>query len=110
MTDLEISAGLKLLGLTQEDFRAVVGGDEAALNDLKLRAKKSYHRVSLELHPDMNGGDPEKTEQFRILAAVMHEIEAMTVPSEKDETTVLRIKLKGGRNQKWTTGWRSHLL
>lgn len=37
----------------------------ATLNEIK----QAYRRLALQLHPDTNGGDPQKSEQFKLVAS-----------------------------------------
>lgn len=53
-----------------------------ALVELRTRAKRSYKQAALKLHPDVNGGDAAKTEDFRLLNLFMEELEKMEAPRE----------------------------
>lgn len=69
MTQEEELQLLAMLGLCPADFQRVTrmptyerGLEE--LDALKDRARRAFRKASLQLHPDQNGGDAEKTAQF----------------------------------------------
>ena len=72
------------MGLQQEDFSAVgkaTTREEAVqrFTALRDRFKTGFKRLALLLHPDKNGGDPEKTAQFHLLLAVAKEFANLRV-------------------------------
>lgn len=82
LTDAQIFKAMQLLGLSQGDFQAIERAPsfEAGvqmLEQLKERAKKQFRRVALELHPDKTNNDPAKTDDFKLVAAVVDDIEKL---------------------------------
>jgi len=83
------------MGLQQEDFSAV--GDarnrEEAIQiftALRGKFKTGFNKLVLLLHPDTNGGDPEKTAQFHLLMAVAKEFASLKIkppPTVRYKTT-----------------------
>ena len=74
MTDAEISKALRLLGLTAGDLSALRSAD---LSALKAKAKKGYKKAAAYLHPDVNGGDVDKTADFVLLSTFIREFVGM---------------------------------
>ena len=75
---------LARLGVTPGDFENArrlpsLAQAEEALSHIKTTAKRQYRQASRELHPDLNGNDPEKTEQFKVLTHVMEQIEKLKI-------------------------------
>jgi len=84
LTPQQVAQSLALLGLSVQDLQGVrryasVDEANAKLDELKQRAKKAYRQQVKVLHPDQNGGDADKTEQFKALTAVMADLEALKV-------------------------------
>jgi hypothetical protein len=82
LTDAQISQAMQLLGLSQGDFQAVQRAPsfevaQQRLTELKERAKKGFRKVALVLHPDRTNNDPDKTEAFKLVAAVVDDIEKL---------------------------------
>ena len=76
-TAQEIQA-YRLLGITETELKDLsklssFREAEALLLKLKAKAKKNYKRLAFELHPDRNGGDPEKTALYVLLTKVQQE-------------------------------------
>jgi len=74
---------LSALGLQQADFERLcrLPFDRAVkqLQELQLRARKSFRRLALELHPDRTGGNEEKTRRFLTIKAVYEEVSQLKV-------------------------------
>ena len=82
LTDAQISQAMSLLGLSQGDFQAVQRAPsfevaQQRLAELKERTKKQFRKVALVLHPDRTNNDPDKTEAFKLVAAVVDDIEKL---------------------------------
>lgn len=69
--------------LVPDDFlaiqRAPVARATEMLVALKTKVRQNFHRLSLELHPDLNGGDPAKTERFKVLAIIKAQVDEIGV-------------------------------
>jgi hypothetical protein len=59
--------------------RAPIAEAEKLLIALKTKVKHNFHRLCLELHPDVNGGDQAKTERFKSLAIIKAEVDKIGV-------------------------------
>jgi hypothetical protein len=74
---------LQALGVLDLDIvsiqRAPFPQAQTLLEELKLKAKRAYKRLALELHPDHTGGDQEKQAFFVLLGRVLAEFEKVTV-------------------------------
>jgi hypothetical protein len=75
---------LPLLGILPLDWQRVQRAPnlEAAKNELehiKERAKKAFKKLALELHPDMNGGDEEKTVKFKQLNEALQILDKLQI-------------------------------
>jgi hypothetical protein len=84
LTNAQAFRAMQLLNLTQEDFRSIeraptfeVG--QQMLVVLKDRVKKQFRKVALELHPDRTNNDPVKTDEFKLVAAVVDDIEKLNL-------------------------------
>lgn len=49
------------------------------LEQLKERVRKNYRQLAFELHPDRTGGDPEKTERFKLVGTIKDEFEKLQI-------------------------------
>jgi len=49
------------------------------LQGLKVKAKKAYKMLALDLHPDRTGGDPVKAEKFQLLTEVLDTFERFKI-------------------------------
>ena len=87
LTDAEITEALRLLNLTAADLSALRSGQ---LDELKLKAKKHYKKAATSLHPDVNGGDAEKSAAFVLLSTFMREFLGMQPPLISCRKTVKR--------------------
>lgn len=75
-------AALTALGIRDADIHAYLSAPSPELAERRLaaiqsRARCRFQRLALELHPDCTGNDPEKTERFLDLCAVLDTIMAM---------------------------------
>jgi hypothetical protein len=82
LTNDQIQRAMQLLGLTQNDFRAIerapsfeVG--QQMLVALKERTKKQFRKVAMELHPDRTNNDPAKTDDFKLVSVVVEDLEKL---------------------------------
>jgi hypothetical protein len=78
------------MGLQPEDFSGIGEArdrEEATQRFLTLKEKfkTGFKRMALILHPDRNGGDPEKTATFHLLMSVAKEFDNLRI---KPPTTV----------------------
>jgi hypothetical protein len=77
----KLSTALVELGVTPGVLHAIrtahPSNGKKLLDELKLGAKSRYRKLALQLHPDCNGGDPEKTAKFSFLSQVIKQIESM---------------------------------
>jgi hypothetical protein len=51
----------------------------ASLKALQTDIRKRFKKLALKLHPDVNGGDAEKTETFKLLSGFVDEIDKLRV-------------------------------
>ena len=80
----QITYALKRLGVSPEEIQAIrrassVFTGKEALEALKKKTKQRFKRLALELHPDATGGDDDKEEEFKVIRAVVDEINKLTV-------------------------------
>jgi len=85
--------GLSLLGLTPAEFHYPLEATtreeaERRLADMKAHGKRLFRQRALELHPDRTGGDPEKTERFKLLSSTMEALEALRLPAPEPPVQV----------------------
>lgn len=78
---------LAMLGLCQADFKNVTRMPSyeqglKELENLKSRCRKGLRKAALQLHPDQNGGDPEKTALFSKLANFVKRIEGLQLQQQ----------------------------
>ena len=71
------------LGMTIEAHAAIrtaptMEQAAARLVALKVEARRRFHKLALELHPDRTS-DPCKVERFKVLAQVMDQLDRMKV-------------------------------
>ena len=71
------------LGVHPNDLQALARipfpESQQKLADLKDLARRNFRRLSLELHPDRNGGDEAKTERFKTMSRLRDELEKIEV-------------------------------
>lgn len=84
------------MGLSPKDFdhvRASRTPNEASqrLESLKDRFKVAFRKMIPILHPDRNGGDPTKTEQFRLLLEFSAALDRLQVPRESPRVTIHEV-------------------
>jgi DnaJ domain len=82
LTPFEYQTAYKALGVTESELQAIEAAPylegEALLKKLKERIRKTYRYLAKELHPDVNGGDAEKTALFNIVTRVSKELAKRT--------------------------------
>lgn len=82
--DPETLSALQELGVDfPADFHAITAlplpQAKVCLEELKKRVRAQLRRLALELHPDRNGGDPDKTRRFVVLSKVCTDIQNIDV-------------------------------
>lgn len=74
---------LRDLGVTTADLDRVrqtpFPQSKKMLADLKYRVKHAFRKLAVALHPDQTGGDPVKTERFRLIVQVKEAFDRMEV-------------------------------
>ena len=115
LTNAQISQVMTLLGLTQNDFRAIehapsfeVG--QQRLAELKARVKKQFRKVALVLHPDRTDNDPVRTEAFKLVASVVDDIEKLAFgrpPAQQPRPATIRIVFVRGGGFGYSSGTAS---
>jgi hypothetical protein len=79
----KLAEALRALGVMPHSLdairRAPFSDAQRLMQELKDQAKKAYRKLSLELHPDRTGNDPEKTAQFTFLGNVLADIQKLEV-------------------------------
>jgi hypothetical protein len=69
------------LGITRDDIHALrtLPFEVAVkrLEELKERVRKNFKALALALHPDRTGGDPVKTERFKVISSIKDEFEKL---------------------------------
>lgn len=83
---------LEVLGILPAELSVRTGAEARAL---KAKARKGLRRAAGILHPDVNGGDAEKTELFCQVLRLAEEIGRME-PAPRRTRTRLRIVLRHG--------------
>lgn len=99
LSDPQIFRAMQLLGVQQTDFRSIetaasFDAGVQQLEALKLRVKKQFRKLALELHPDRTNNDPAKTEDFKLVSAVVDEIDRLVFrpPPPPPQLRVVRIQ------------------
>lgn len=102
---------MSLLGLSQNDFRAIehapsFEAGQQRLADFKERAKKQFRKAALELHPDRTNNDPAKTDDFKLVAAVADDIEKLVFgrPPPQPVMRAVRIVFRSVSHGSASTG------
>lgn len=74
---------LQALGISPRDLDSIRMASypqaKQMLVQLKELAKKRYRKLALQLHPDRTGGDPEKTEMFKVVGLVLEDLNKLEV-------------------------------
>jgi len=104
----QLEQAMRDLGLTVETharIRSAPSFEEAVvrLDALKVSARRRFHKLALELHPDRTGGDPAKTERFRTLAQVMDQLDRMQIGRPPAPRPVVRIVFSAGPGFAWSS-------
>lgn len=99
LTDAQALRAMQLLNLSQEDFRSIeqaptLEAGQQMLAALKERMKKQFRKVALELHPDRTNNDPVKTDEFKLVAAVVDDIEKLGLHRPPPRPMPVRIVLR----------------
>ena len=79
----DVQRALATLGVTSQDFdtirRVPFSQAQTLLQELKVKARRNYKRLALELHPDRTQGDQIKAELFVLLGRVLEELDKTVV-------------------------------
>lgn len=83
--------GLQELGVVvPDDFVAIqkapIARAQEMLVALKAKVRHNFHRLSLVLHPDHNGGDAAKTERFKVLAIIKAQVDQIEAHAQERPT------------------------
>lgn len=103
-TDAQLSKAMQLLSLTPNDFRVIeqapsFEAGQQMLAGLKERVKKQFRKVALELHPDRTNNDPAKTDDFKLVSAVVDDIERLAFsrpPPRPQQMRVVFVRMQVG--------------
>jgi hypothetical protein len=79
MTDVELCEAMELLGVSAQDITGVKHAPmleqaQVELERLQARATQNLKKAAKFLHPDVNGGDAEKTRIFKNLVQVAQDL------------------------------------
>jgi hypothetical protein len=85
------------LGVSVEELDAIERapfreGDEL-LKRLKIRVSKTYKRLAFNLHPDVHGGDPEKTALFSLVTRAAKDLSKRNARPDLLQTQVYSTKI-----------------
>lgn len=119
----EIAAAGAKLGIQDGDLQFCMSHpdmDECRrrLAELQKRAKKNYRQCARELHPDLNGNDPTKTELFKLVKSIWESVSKMEIAPHRPPVRHIFITPRGmsvrhdtGTNTNSTTtswgGWQN---
>ena len=89
----QVQSLLLQMGLQPEELRAIGkaknrGEAVQRLEALKAKFKKCFKKMVLQLHPDRNDGDSEKTAQFQLLMEMSKEFENLKINDPPTAPTV----------------------
>jgi DNA-directed RNA polymerase specialized sigma24 family protein len=112
LSDAQISRAMQLLRLTPEDFRVIERAPsfeegQRRLAVLKERVKKLFRKAAMELHPDRTNNDPAKTDDFKLVSAVVEDIERLAFsrppPPPPQRMVFIRMHVHGFSSSGATT-------
>jgi len=91
---MKLREAMRALGVLPEDLEALqrlpVETALAQLEALKERVRKNFRTLSKSLHPDVTGGDREKTERFSLYATVKAEFDKLQIQPRAQPKMVQR--------------------
>lgn len=93
-TDAQLKAVMEMLGVSARELRAARSNGRQ-LEALKRQVKRAYRHAAFELHPDRTGGDPARTDLFRLLSETVEEIQAIEPQPRKKWAVRLSFDLRG---------------
>jgi hypothetical protein len=99
VTDSDLLRALSLLKLSPEDIRGLRQGS-SSIDAFRQKAKSSYRKAALTLHPDKTGNDEAKTADFVLLNRFMEELDALKPPKQRftrkspNATLTVRVTIK----------------
>lgn len=100
----ELNKAYHVLGITETDLMAIVSApyreSEDLFKKLKAKARKNYKRLALDLHPDRNGGDLNKTVLFDLLTRAVKELDKRKAKSAElyePETRIVNIAVQSAK-------------
>jgi len=64
---------------------------QQALIELKKRVNENFRRLAKDLHPDLNGGDANKTAWFTLISRMKAEIDRVQLPPPPPPRPVLTM-------------------
>lgn len=75
---------MRELGISDNDLIVVISSIDYfecvdRMDELKVRAKKAFHKVAFDLHPDRNNNDIEKIERFKTALMAAEYIESLYI-------------------------------
>lgn len=97
LTNEQLMRAMALLGVSPQDFDAIeraTSSEEAErlLGELKVRAKKRFKQLAMELHPDRTNNDPAKTEDFKLVSNALEELERIAFAPKPPKPVVIRVR------------------
>lgn len=96
MLENDLQWCLEALGVTAEDLVRLSSATDAEHTDFSVilqKAKRGYRQACRDLHPDLNGGSPEKTTRFRVLTDVYKTICAAAPPDIPRTTKSKKVRI-----------------
>lgn len=83
MDQTKVLEALRQLGINPQEIQALRFAPYPRAQDmlaaLKDRARKTYKRLALELHPDRTGNDPVKTDLFKLVGQVLADLDKLQI-------------------------------
>jgi hypothetical protein len=93
MTERETERAVAILGLLPSDLRLLSCG-QAGLDLLRKKAHSLYKKAAFALHPDTNGGDTSKTEDFVLVRRFVEELDRMVPPLAEASKKRRRVRFR----------------
>jgi hypothetical protein len=108
VTVADIRLALAELGFSPESIQAVKRAWETSydaaqvrLAEMKTAAKAEYRRLARELHPDLTGGDADKTEHLKRINVAWEQVEKFQLPPPRPP--MMKLIIGNGRSRYYTT-------
>ena len=123
LNDAQLLRAMNMLEVRPEDFRhieAATSLDECQqrFTTLKERVRKRFRQLATQLHPDKTNNDPVKTEDFKLVAAAVDELDKLRVgripaprPQPQYQQVTIRVSFVrreagfSSTSTTTTTGW-----